>query len=72
MQNNFVGDSLNVKELLQSLHEMLSEGSIDGETLIVIDSFDGYRHGIEKLSCENNETLTIGVKIHKEVCVNYD
>jgi hypothetical protein len=68
MQNNFVVDGMNVKELLQSLHEMLSAGTIDNQTIVVIDTYDGYRHGIEKVFCENSESLTFGAKIHEEVC----
>lgn len=68
MKENVVIDGLNVEELLQSLHGMLSAGIIDKKTVIVLDAFDGYRHGIRKVVLEDREMLTISAKLHEEVC----
>lgn len=67
MKENVVTNGLKVENLLQSLQKMISSGVIDGETIVVIDTFDGYRHGVKKVIIEEQATLTISAKLHEEV-----
>lgn len=66
MRENVVVDGLNVEGLLKSLHQMVSSGIISNNTIVVLDTFDGYRHGIQELILENEGVLTISAKIHAD------
>lgn len=66
MKENVVLNGLNIKNLMDSIEKMLAEGLVSNNTVVTIDTFDGYRHGIEKLVVEGREVLTISAKIHGE------
>lgn len=68
MKGNIVVDGLRVEDLLKSLQEMISSEIINNNTIVVLDTFDGYRHDIESIFCEERKTLTISAKLHEEVC----
>lgn len=67
MKENIVVDGLNVERLLNTIQEMLNSGTIGKDTIVTIDVFDGYKHGIEKIFVENEGILTIGAKLHSEI-----
>ncbi len=67
MRENVVTDGLKIGDLLNTLNNMVSSGAAHNETIIVIDSFDGYRHGIEEVINENGKTITITTKLHDEL-----
>lgn len=67
MRDNVVTDGLTIGDLLNTLNDMVSSGAINHETILTIDSLDGYRHGIEKITNENKEVLTVTTKLHDEL-----
>ena len=66
MKDNVVTHGLKVNELLKNLSDMIVNKEIDLDSIVVIDSFDGYRIGVDKLTIEDNETVTLTAILHIE------
>lgn len=66
MKDNFVTSGLNVGDLLKILNRMMLNKQITEKSIIVIDSFDGYRIGVKKAIIEKKETITLTTILHQE------
>ena len=66
MKDNVVTHGLKVNELIEKLGDMIINKEINLDSIVVIDSFDGYRLGIDRLTAEDNETITITAMLHTE------
>jgi len=66
MNDNFVTTGLNVGDLQKTLKRMILNKQITEKSIIVIDSFDGYRIGVKKAKIESKETITLTTILHQE------
>lgn len=66
MKDNFVTTGLNVGDLQKALNRMILNKKITEKSLVVIDSFDGYRIGVKKAIIEKKETITLTTILHQE------
>lgn len=66
MEKNIVASGMKVSELIQSLQELLEAGSIQQDMFVVLDTHDGFRHGIKEFYCENREVVTLNALLHDE------
>lgn len=66
MKDNVVTRGLKLDEFLERIGDMIFNKEIDLDSIVVIDSFDGYRLGIDKLTTEDNETVTLTAILHTE------
>lgn len=66
MKDNVVTHGLKVNELIEKIGDMIINKEINLDSIVVIDSYDGYRLGVDKLTTEDNETVTLTAMLHTE------